>query len=235
MSITQSNKKMGARASIFLLLSSIGTPLALFLAAGTIHWTMGWISFGIIYCGSLLSRVLMAIKNPDLIKERATGMDAQDSKAFDRWLVPIVGVIGPMVTFIVAGLNKRYGWLPEVSLVLEIVGIAGILIGLILTTWAMVVNRYFSSVVRIQSDRDQKVIDGGPYRFVRHPAYTASILSFLTMPFMLGSYWALIPASLTCIFIIVRTGFEDHALQAELPGYKEYTKKTRFKLVPGIW
>jgi protein-S-isoprenylcysteine O-methyltransferase Ste14 len=230
-----SKKKMGARSIISLLLSLIVSPLALFLAAGTIHWVMGWISIGVIYGGSILSRVIMAVKNPDLIKERATGMDSKDSKAFDRWLVPIIGIFGPMLTFIIAGLNKRFGWLPEVSFTLEIAGVVGLILAFLITTWAMVVNRYFSSVVRIQTDRQQRVIMEGPYRIVRHPAYAASVIGSIMMPFMLGSYWAIIPGLLTSAAIFVRTGYEDRTLQAELPGYTEYIDRTPKKLIPGIW
>jgi protein-S-isoprenylcysteine O-methyltransferase Ste14 len=230
-----SKKKMGARSIISLLLSLIVSPLALFLAAGTIHWVMGWISIGVIYGGSILSRVIMAVKNPDLIKERATGMDSKDSKAFDRWLVPIIGIFGPMLTFIIAGLNKRFGWLPEVSFTLEIAGVVGLILAFLITTWAMVVNRYFSSVVRIQTDRQQRVIMEGPYRIVRHPTYAASVIGSIMMPFMLGSYWAIIPGLLTSAAIFVRTGYEDRTLQAELPGYTEYIDRTPKKLIPGIW
>lgn len=228
-------KKMGARSIISLLLSLIVSPLALFLAAGTFNWGMGWISIGVIFGGSILSRVIMAAKNPDLVKERATGMDARDSKAFDRWLVPIIGIFGPMLTFIIAGLNKRFGWLPEVSFTLEIAGVVGVILAFLITTWAMVVNRYFSSVVRIQTDRHQQVIMEGPYRFVRHPAYAGSVVGSIMMPFMLGSFWALIPGILTSVAIFIRTGYEDRTLQAELPGYIEYLRKTPKKLIPGIW
>jgi protein-S-isoprenylcysteine O-methyltransferase Ste14 len=230
-----SNKKMGARGIISLFLSLIISPLALFLAAGTTRWTMGWISIGVLYGGSILSRAIMALKNPDLIKERATGMDSEDSKAFDRWLVPIIGIFGPMLTFIIAGLNKRTGWLPEVSVILEIVGVVGVILALLVTTWAMVVNRYFSSVVRIQTDRHQQVIMAGPYRIVRHPAYAASVIGSITMPLMLGSYWAVIPGLLTCAAIFVRTEYEDRTLRAELPGYNQYVDRTPKKLIPGIW
>jgi protein-S-isoprenylcysteine O-methyltransferase Ste14 len=230
-----SKKKMGARSIISLLLSLIVSPLALFLAAGTIHWAMGWISIGVIYGGSILSRVIMAVKNPDLIKERATGMDSEDSKAFDRWLVPIIGIFGPMLTFIVAGLNKRFGWMPEVSFTLEMAGVVGVILAFLITTWAMVVNRYFSSVVRIQTDRHQRVIMEGPYRIVRHPAYAGSVIGSSMMPFMLGSFWAVIPGLLTSAAIFIRTGYEDRTLQAELPGYTEYIRKTPKKLIPGIW
>jgi protein-S-isoprenylcysteine O-methyltransferase Ste14 len=230
-----SKKKMGARSIISLLLSLIVSPLALFLAAGTFNWGMGWVSIAVIYGGSILSRVIMALKNPDLVKERATGMDSEDSKAFDRWLVPIIGVLGPMVTFVIAGLNKRFGWLPEVSFPLVILGVVGVILAFLITTWAMVVNRFFSSVVRIQTDRHQRVIMEGPYRIVRHPAYAGSVIGSIMMPLMLGSIWAVIPGILTSAAVFVRTGYEDRTLQAELPGYNEYMRKTPKKLIPGIW
>ena len=101
--------------------------------------------------------------------------------------------------------------------------------------WAIGSNAFFSGTVRIQEDRGHKVITGGPYRFVRHPGYVAAILFGLATPVLLSSLWAFIPAAITVVFIIVRTALEDRTLQAELPGYAEYTQKTRYRLIFGIW
>jgi protein-S-isoprenylcysteine O-methyltransferase Ste14 len=89
--------------------------------------------------------------------------------------------------------------------------------------------------VRIQTDREQTVIDTGPYAIVRHPGYSSGLLILVGIPLTLGSVWALIPASLSWLLLVLRTQWEDETLQAELPGYKEYTERVRYKLIPGIW
>jgi protein-S-isoprenylcysteine O-methyltransferase Ste14 len=111
----------------------------------------------------------------------------------------------------------------------------GVVLGYGLGTWAMVTNAFFSSVARIQEDRDQSVITGGPYRIVRHPAYAGGVVSSIAIPLMLGSFWALIPAGIALIFLVIRTKNEDEMLMEELPGYSDYAQQTRYRLVPGIW
>ena len=150
-------------------------------------------------------------------------------------MVVIVGVLGPLVIWIVAGLNKRFSWPPDVPCTLQIISIAGIVFGYALGTWAMVTNAYFSAVVRIQKDRGHKVVTDGPYRFVRHPAYSGGLVSSLAIPLMLDSYWALVPAGIMLVFLVLRTKTEDKMLMDELPGYKEFAQQTRYRLVPGIW
>jgi protein-S-isoprenylcysteine O-methyltransferase Ste14 len=99
----------------------------------------------------------------------------------------------------------------------------------------MASNKYFSRYVRIQKERDHAVVSTGPYQHIRHPGYSALIISTLGTPLLLGSYWAIIPALLTTGGFIVRTSLEDQTLQAELDGYEEYTRRVRFRLLPGVW
>jgi protein-S-isoprenylcysteine O-methyltransferase Ste14 len=102
-------------------------------------------------------------------------------------------------------------------------------------TWAESVNKFFEPTVRIQTDRGHTVIDSGPYALVRHPGYLAAGLLVLGLPLSLGSYWALVPAALSNVLLVVRTALEDRTLREELPGYKEYTQRVRYRLVPGVW
>ena len=102
-------------------------------------------------------------------------------------------------------------------------------------TWAEAVNKFFERTVRIQIDREQTVIDNGPYAIVRHPGYASGLLILVGIPLTLGSVWALIPASLSWLLLVLRTQWEDETLQAELPGYKEYTERVRYRLLPGVW
>jgi protein-S-isoprenylcysteine O-methyltransferase Ste14 len=96
-------------------------------------------------------------------------------------------------------------------------------------------NRFFSSTVRIQTDRGHEVVEGGPYRFMRHPGYVGAILLVTSISLVLGSLWALIPAGVVAVLLIIRTCLEDITLQRELTGYADYARRVRFRLVPGIW
>ena len=102
-------------------------------------------------------------------------------------------------------------------------------------TWAQAVNKFFEPSVRIQTDRGHHVIDTGPYRIIRHPGYAFGFAFFLGIPLALGALWGLIPAMIMSGFVVVRTVLEDRTLQNELPGYKEYAQRVRYRLVPGIW
>jgi protein-S-isoprenylcysteine O-methyltransferase Ste14 len=106
---------------------------------------------------------------------------------------------------------------------------------LALSSWAMITNAYFSTVARIQSERDQQVCRTGPYRYVRHPGYIAFMLQSLSTAILLGSLWAIIPAVLAMTCIILRTIFEDRMLLEELEGYPQYAREVRYRLVPGLW
>jgi protein-S-isoprenylcysteine O-methyltransferase Ste14 len=150
-------------------------------------------------------------------------------------MVAVVGLYGSLITWIVAGLDVRFGWSPQISLALQLVALAIVAAGYFLGTWAMVANKFFSAVVRIQKERDHTVVTDGPYRLVRHPAYTGGVLAYLATPIMLGSLWALIPAGLTVVVLIIRTALEDKTLREELPGYDEYAQQTRHRLLPAIW
>ena len=101
--------------------------------------------------------------------------------------------------------------------------------------WALVENRFFSSVVRIQTDRGHVVCDSGPYRIVRHPGYAGNMLALLGIVLALSSLWTLIPAAAALVIAVIRTTLEDRTLQEELPGYKEYARRVRYRWFPGIY
>jgi protein-S-isoprenylcysteine O-methyltransferase Ste14 len=167
--------------------------------------------------------------------ERQNMKSAQKAKAWDKVLAPLMAVsIGfPMVT--VAGLDHRFGWSPGFPLWLIVIGFVMIALGYAFATWAMAENRFFSSVVRIQVDRGHSVCDSGPYRFVRHPGYAGNIPPLVGIVLALGSVWALVPAAVAAIITVVRTALEDRTLQAELPGYRDYAQRVRYRLIPGIY
>lgn len=220
-----------ARA-LFSLAVLVGSP---FLAAGRLDWWPAWALVALTLTASGISRIIPARKYPDLLAERARFAEAEEVKPWDRVLMPIVGILGPLATWVVAGLDERFGWRPPVPPAVQIAAFLVVAAGSALATWAMAENRFFSAVVRIQKDRGHAVVSSGPYRFVRHPGYTGGLLAAVAMPFALGSLWALIPGVLSAGAIVARTALEDRTLQEELDGYREYAARVRYRLLPGVW
>jgi protein-S-isoprenylcysteine O-methyltransferase Ste14 len=217
------------------ILFFFGLPVLVFLAAGTFHWWQAWVYIGISYAASITSRALITKRHPDLLQERLHYSDKTDAKKWDKMLMPLVALISPAAYFLTAGFDKRFGWSDPIPLSLYLIALILTLVFYAFSTWALAENRFFSAVVRIQTDRGQTVVDSGPYRYVRHPGYLAGMLVGLTFPLMMGSWWAYIPVGIMCTLIVVRTALEDTTLINELPGYAEYTLKTKYRLLPGIW
>ncbi len=137
--------------------------------------------------------------------------------------------------YTLAGLDSgRYHWSPDFHLSLILTGILLTASGQFLFLLAQKQNRFFSSTVRIQSDRDHTVCDTGPYKIVRHPAYLGSVIQAAGFPLLFGSLWSIFPAAVLIVLNVVRTYLEDKTLRAELIGYKEYTHKTRYMIIPRI-
>jgi protein-S-isoprenylcysteine O-methyltransferase Ste14 len=219
---------------LFIVFVFIG-PLILFLTAGRLNWWIAW-AYVVIYIGMVVAgRVIVFLKNPDLIVERAQLFSGEGVKSWERFLVPLVALYGPLAVWIVAGLDERFGWSAPFAPWVQVVALVAVALSYLLGNWAMVANRYFSSVVRIQEDRGHTVVTNGPYRFVRHPAYTGNLFGTLAMALALGSWWALIPAGVDVVGLIIRTALEDRTLRAELPGYADYARQTRSRFFPGIW
>jgi protein-S-isoprenylcysteine O-methyltransferase Ste14 len=210
-------------------------PLLLFVAAGRVDWWQGWVYVILMIVMSFLSRYILYLKNPDLIAERARFTESEGTKAWDKRLVIWIAIVGPLAFMVIAGLDKRFSWSAEVALSLQLGAFVVFFLGYMLSIWALIVNRFFSSVVRIQTERGQTVVTVGPYRFVRHPGYSGAILAWLVSPILLGALWSFIPVGIILILYGTRTALEDRTLHAELPGYKEYAQRVRYRLLPGVW
>jgi len=210
-------------------------PATLFAAAGTVKWPMAWAYSALLLLAALGSRVAVWRKNPDLLSERGSSVAAENVKPWDRTLVVIIGLYGPLFTALVAGLDHRLGWSDRFTTSAQISAALIMLPAFGLAVWAMIVNRFFSAVARIQDDRGHQVISSGPYRVMRHPGYAGSLLSMLAFPAMMNSTWALLPALGTVAALVIRTAREDAMLMEELEGYSEYATKTRDRLIPMIW
>lgn len=227
-------KLMTPRLLVRLAIVLLVVPLAPMIISGAWDWWEAWAYAVVNILGFIVSRVLAARRNPDIIAERARSMELEDAKPWDKILSPALA-FGALIILIVAGADKGFGWSAPFSLNLKIAALIVIILGYVFGSWALVENKFFSGVVRIQTDRGHHVVTTGPYRIVRHPGYGGALWTYLAMPVLFDSLWAFIPSVLLVGVLVLRTSLEDRTLQAELPGYAEYAQKTRYRLFPGIW
>lgn len=229
-------EQLRARFSvIFNLLSLILLILSPFLASGNWKWDLGWLYAGSMLLFTFISRFIAIRLHPGFARERATASAMQDTKSWDKWIVPLIALWLPFFAVLIAGVDKRLGWSTTLPDWVHWLGLTLLVVGYLVGTWAMAVNAFFSSHVRIQKNRGHSVVDTGPYAIIRHPAYSTGAIAMCGIPLLLDSLVAFPPIILTCIGIVIRTVLEDKTLLAELPGYKEYAKKVRYRLVPGLW
>jgi protein-S-isoprenylcysteine O-methyltransferase Ste14 len=215
------------------IIGSLFTAAILFGAAGRLDWVMGWVLIGVYVIWTGATALTVIPTNPEMLAER-TG-PKEGTKGWDMVIMSVVGV-AEMVKYIVAGLDVRWGWSPQMPLALQLAGVVVAVLGYdVILVWSMAANAFFSQTVRIQEDRGHTVVTGGPYRYVRHPGYVGSILFQIATPFILGSVWTFIPSGLVVCLTVVRTALEDRTLREELPGYAEYAQQTRYRLLPGVW
>ncbi|MBU7009847.1 MAG: isoprenylcysteine carboxylmethyltransferase family protein [Theionarchaea archaeon] len=203
----------------------------LFAAAGSIEWVRAWI-FVILQGGLLIvfGSVMLRV-NPELIGQRSKMKS--DIEKYDK-LFAIAYSPVLFVTPAVAGLDFRFGWsgMPFSSIG---VGIPLATLGYLLIMWAMAVNTYFETGVRIQKDRGHQVCTKGPYQYVRHPGYVGMVLMYAGTPLILGSWWAFLPAGVVVPLLVIRTALEDRMLHNELTGYADYAQRVKYRLLPGVW
>jgi len=201
-----------------------------FIGAGRIDYWQGWIYNGLNIIFLMLSYFLLP---RELIEERLKPKEGM--KKWDK-IYSIVSIPVYFAILIISILDGgRFDWEPRIPILVVIIGVVVYTIGQIIVLWAKKVNKFFSTVVRIQKDRGQTVCKDGPYRFVRHPGYLGGLFYIIVTPIVLSSFWGLIPAVIAVVLLFIRTYLEDKTLQRELEGYTDYTNETRYRLLPGIW
>jgi protein-S-isoprenylcysteine O-methyltransferase Ste14 len=221
-----------ARYAIRETMGIVVMAVALFWSAGQIDWWPAWASIAVMLAWITATAIVIFRFNPDLLAERLG--PRKGAKPWDTAIMSILGLT-QLVRYIVAGLDRRYGWTGGFPLAAQIAALTVCVLGYALVVWATVSNSFFSQIVRIQSERGHAVATGGPYHYVRHPAYVGAILYELAVPVLLASWWALIASGLNAILLILRTDLEDRTLQAELTGYADYARQVRHRLLPGMW
>lgn len=232
--MSENKRAITFRSIILMVIIVLVFPFLPMFISGIWAWWEAWVYAVLSILGFVLSRALAARRHPDILAERARSMEMKDAKPWDKILSPMLA-FGSLLILIVAGLDKHYGWTQPFSLSIKITALVVIFLGYVFGSWALIENRFFSGVVRIQTDRGHHVVTTGPYRLMRHPGYGGALWTYLAMPFLLDSVWAFIPALILLGVLVLRTSLEDKTLQTELPGYKEYAQKTRYRLFPGIW
>ena len=198
----------------------------LFAVAGRWDWMQGWAYLAMIVGGGTVTDIILWWWSPELLRRRSHL--GQGTKTWDKIILFVFGVTSVLMMFVGALDSGRYQW-SVMSPWLWPVGAALFIAGHILLTWSMLANPFFEKTARLQTDRGHRVIDSGPYRFVRHPGYVATIVGLVVgSPMMLGSWWAFIPALATVFGLVLRTSLEDRMLIQELPGYAAYAKRVPF-------
>jgi protein-S-isoprenylcysteine O-methyltransferase Ste14 len=203
--------------------------IILFIASGTLYWNWAWF-FIFVQIAVLL--INYAILPKEVIEER--GREKKNVKKWDKILVGL-SIIPAIGIYVLSGLDYRLSWSPDFHISMHIISLSILLLASMLFTWSMVSNKFFSTMVRIQKERGHTLVAEGPYKYVRHPGYLGYILMVIATPFALGSIYALLMSFLVMIIFIIRAAMEDRILLYELEGYREYSQKVRYKLIPFIW
>ena len=224
--------KLFARYAVREIMGVVVMGVALFWSAGRIDWWAAWAAIAVMSAWIIATAIVILRFNPGLLAERLG--PRQGAKKWDTAILSVVG-LAQLARYVVAGLDQRYSWTGGFPLAAQIAALAVCVLGYALVVWATASNAFFSQIVRIQPERGHAVATGGPYRFVRHPAYAGAILFELAVPVLLASWWAMIPSVLNAILLVLRTALEDRTLRLELAGYLDYARQVRHRLLPGVW
>ena len=228
-------KKASPKYWVGLIITHLLIALVLLISGWDLGWWQGWLYSALLVAAGIGSRMWAEKRHPGLLAERFKFGKAQDVKSWDKVLAPLMAVSMTFPLVIVAGLDHHFGWSPVFPTWLNILGFILIVLGYTFAGWALAENRFFSTMVRIQTDRGHVVCDSGPYRIVRHPGYAGNILALPGIVLALGSVWTIIPVIVALIIAVIRTALEDKTLQEELPGYRDYVRRVRYRLIPGVF
>jgi len=205
----------------------------LFASAGTLHWPAAWVFLATSAVIGIGFGWWLAKTDPALLAERMRPMMQKNQPAADKKFMLVFGVVA-LIWFLAIGFDKRMH-ASDIPVALQALGLAMLLLTTGFIMWVMRANSFAAPVVKVQSERGHHVVSTGPYAWVRHPMYSGTILFFVGVPLLLGSWWGVALSPLFVILFAVRSGIEERALIAGLPGYADYTRRVRYRLVPGLW
>lgn len=225
--------RSGIRSIVVQTISLIIGLVILFISAGTLAWINAWIYVGLVSIYWVISTVVLVRLNPEMLNARGNVVK-KGTKGFERIWVIIYPTL-TLINLVVMGFDAvRFQW-SFMPFWLAILGIVILIPACVIGAWSMAVNKFFEWTARIQDDRQHYVCTTGPYKIMRHPGYTGLIVSLLSYPFILGSWWGFALSGILATIIVIRTIQEDRLLQNALPGYKEYTNQVRYRLIPLVW
>lgn len=232
MTVTDPQPMARGKAVAYAIGLPVGLLLLVFLPVGRLDWRPGWFFIGFLVVAYAISALVLWRVNPAIYRARSRFQPG--TKPWDRLLLLLM--LPAMVAEIpLATLDSGRMFWSAVPAVAVVIGYLLLAAGIAITTWAQAVNRFFEPGVRLQRERGQKVVSSGPYEFVRHPGYAAALMMFAGLALALASWWALVPAAVAGAVLILRTHWEDALLRDGLDGYVDYARRTRFRLLPGVW
>ena len=221
-------KKLFVQAMTKFFAGVLAVGLLIFLPAGTLRFGQGWLLMGVLFVPMFLAGPFLMAKDPDRLRRR---LDAREKEMTQKTVLLLSGLMF-LAAFVLAGLSFRFGWLRFPRWV-SVLGAILFLLGYVLYAFVLKENAYLARTVKVE--KGQKLVDTGLYGVIRHPMYAATLLLFLSMPLILGSLLSLLVMLVYPFIIARRIQNEEQVLMRELPGYREYRKKVRWRLIPFLW
>jgi protein-S-isoprenylcysteine O-methyltransferase Ste14 len=222
---------LGARALLAIIILAVVMGVLVFIPAGTVHYWEAWAYLSIFTAGSVFTTIYLMITDRALLERRMKGGPTAETRPAQK-LIMLVASIGFLALLVVPGLDRRFGW-SRVPIAVVVAGHLMVATGFFLIALVYRENTFTSAIVEVAAN--QKVISTGPYAIVRHPMYASASLYLFGTPLALGSYWDLLPVAAMIPFLIWRIFDEERLLATELPGYIEYEKRVRYRLLPHVW
>ena len=221
-------RKLFVQAMTKFFAGVLAVGLLIFLPAGTLRFGQGWLLMGVLFVPMFLAGLFLMVKDPDRLRRR---LDAREKEMTQKTVLLLSGLMF-LAAFVLAGLSFRFGWLRFPRWV-SVLGAILFLLGYVLYAFVLKENAYLARTVKVE--KGQKLVDTGLYGVIRHPMYAATLLLFLSMPLILGSLLSLLMMLVYPFIIARRIQNEEQVLMRELPGYREYRKKVRWRLIPFLW
>ena len=221
-------KKLFVQAMTKFFVGVLAVGLLIFLPAGTLRFGQGWLLMGVLFVPMFLAGLFLMVKDPDRLRRR---LDAREKEMTQKTVLLLSGLMF-LAAFVLAGLSFRFGWLRFPRWV-SVLGAILFLLGYVFYAFVLKENAYLARTVKVE--KGQKLVDTGLYGVIRHPMYAATLLLFLSMPLILGSLLSLLMMLVYPFIIARRIQNEEQVLMRELPGYREYRKKVRWRLIPFLW
>jgi len=229
------NRKVLLAKGVLALVAEFAVFAALlFVSAGTVLWTAGWVFMAIFFGFALAITLWVGREDPELLAERLSSPVQRGQPLWDKVFIAVLLPLFVAWLILMPLDAVRFGW-SEVPGWLQIVGASGLVLSFFIIFLTFRENSYLAPVVKLQEERGQSVVSTGPYRYVRHPLYASMFLFFPGSALLLGSWWGLLLCPVLLGLLVWRTALEDRMLKNELAGYDEYARNVRYRLIPRVW